>query len=327
MTLNKVATLTVQTLCRGLFMTLPFAISAIAQTTCSVAFVPQNITVPATPGTGSFAANVSGLGTCPFTGVGSPSGWLALNTGNGASTGSSTLLYNFTFGAGAVAPRTGAITIVGGSSSPGLFGNYLIQILQKGTGFTQLFEDVPATYGFADYINLLKGYNVTNGCTATTFCPELPITREQMAKFIIVSALGTDTFTYTTTPYFNDVPASSGLFKYVQKMKDLGITAGCSTSPSLYCPAANVTRGQTAIFLMRGKFGAANANTKLLNSTTPYFTDMPSANTQFPFIQKLKDYGITNGCTTTTFCPEQPITRAQASVLIIRTFFTPSFLL
>ena len=327
MILNKVASKTVQTLFRGLIATLPFAISAIAQTPCSVSFVPQNITIPASAGSGSFAANVAGVGTCPFTGVGSPSGWLTLNTGNGASTSSGTIVYAFTFGAGAAQPRTGAITVVGGSTSPGLFTNYLIQILQKGSGSTQIFDDVPATHPFVDYISLLKGYSITSGCSATSFCPEANVTREQIAKFVILSILGTDSFTFVTTPYFDDVPASSVFFKYVQKMKELGITSGCSTTPALYCPTNTVTRGQAAIFLMRGKFGAANASTKLLNSTTPYFTDVASSDSTFSFIQKLKDYGITSGCSTTAFCPANPLTRGQAAVLIIRTFFTQSFAL
>ncbi|MEP6538910.1 MAG: S-layer homology domain-containing protein [Bryobacteraceae bacterium] len=316
-----------QTVLKGLLVTIPFAVSGLAQN-CSVSFVPQNITIPASAGSGSFAANVSGLGTCPFTGVGSPSGWLSLNSGNGASTSSGAIVYGFTFGAGAAQPRTGAITVVGGSSSnPGLFTNYLIQILQKGSTFTQLFDDVPSTHAFGDYINLLKGSGVTNGCSATSYCPEASVTREQIAKFIILSILGTDTFTYQATPYFDDVPAGNPLFKYIQKMKELGITSGCSATPALYCPTDVVTRGQTAVFLMRGKFGAVNANSRLLNSTTPYFTDVTSADSQYSFIQKLKDSGITSGCSTTQYCPTNPLTRGQAAVMIIRSYFTPSFAL
>ena len=110
-------------------------------------------------------------------------------------------------------------------------------------------------------------------------------------------------------------------------MKELGITVGCSTTPALYCPTDLVTRGQAAVFMMRGKFGATTANSRLLNSTTPYFTDVSTASSQFSFVQKLKDFGITSGCSTTTFCPDSAITRGQAAVMIIRAFFTPSFAL
>jgi hypothetical protein len=326
MTLNKVATKTVQTVCRGLLVALPFAISAIAQTPCRVSFVPQNITLPASAGNGSFAGNVSGLGTCPFTSVGSPDGWLNSTIGNGASTNSGPIFYAFSFGAAATSPRTGAITVVGGSTTPGVFTNYLIQILQKAATFTQVFDDVPATDSFAEYISMLKIKGVTSGCTTTSFCPSANVTREQMAKFIIISALGTDDFTFTQTAYFEDVPAGSTFFKYVQKMKDLGITGGCSASPnpSLYCPTAHVTRGQMAVLLMRAKFGAVVANSNLLNSTMPYFVDVTASNTQFSFIQKLKDFGITSGCTTTEFCPSNKISRGQAAVMLIRALHTHS---
>ena len=55
--------------------------------------------------------------------------------------------------------------------------------------------------------------------------------------------------------------------------------------------------------------------------------DVTSASSQFPFIQKLKDSGITSGCSATGFCPSDPLTRGQAAVLIIRSFFTQSFAL
>src|SRR5438034_4928175 len=127
MTLSKVATSTVQTLLRGLLITVPFAISAIAQT-CNVTFIPQNIVIPTSAGNGSFEANVSGQGTCPFTAIGSPSPWLAATTGNGASTSSGALFFGFSFGAGAAAPRTGAITVLRGSSSPGSSMHFLSHV-------------------------------------------------------------------------------------------------------------------------------------------------------------------------------------------------------
>ena len=44
-------------------------------------------------------------------------------------------------------------------------------------------------------------------------------------------------------------------------MKQLGITSGCA--PSSYCPDDPVTRGQMAVFIMRGEFN------QLLPATTP----------------------------------------------------------
>jgi hypothetical protein len=144
-----------------------------------------------------------------------------------------------------------------------------------------------------------------------------------MAVFIIRAALGSDTFDYPNLPYFDDVNQNHPFFKYIQKLRELGITSGCSATPALFCPDAEVTRLQMAIFLMRGKFGSAAANTNLNSSPVPYFSDMPPGTTDFPFIQKMKDFGITSGCTVTAYCPANPISRGQTAVFLTRLFLTP----
>ena len=61
-------------------------------------------------------------------------------------------------------------------------------------------------------------------------------------------------FGYNPTPYFNDVPDTHQFFKFIQKMRELNITGGCSAAPPLYCPDQTLTRGQMAAFLVRGFF-------------------------------------------------------------------------
>lgn len=54
------------------------------------------------------------------------------------------------------------------------------------------------------------------------------------------------------TPYFDDVPESHPFFAQIQRMKERGITNGCSANPPRFCPDETVTRGQLAAFLIRG---------------------------------------------------------------------------
>jgi hypothetical protein len=114
------------------------------------------------------------------------------------------------------------------------------------------------------------------------------------------------------------VKPTDSFFPFIQKMKELGITLGCSAAPALYCPDAPVSRIQMAAFLIRAKFGDA-----FPYRNTPYFTDVPLANSFFPYVQKMRELGITTGCTTQTYCPEDPNTRGQMAVFLIRAFFTP----
>jgi len=137
-----------------------------------------------------------------------------------------------------------------------------------------------------------------------------------MAAFIIRSLYG-DSFTYTTTPYFTDVPPSDIFFTYIQKLRDLGITQGCS--PTTFCPGDPVTRGQTAVFIIRAKMSAVFGD----NFTYPQqqvFTDVPPASMQFPFVQKLFELGITSGCSPTLFCVNNTLTRQEMAVFIVRAF-------
>jgi hypothetical protein len=111
------------------------------------------------------------------------------------------------------------------------------------------FTDVPLAHPYFNHIALMKSGSVTSGGGATAYCPDDSTTRSQMAVFIIRLLSGGDNFTYTTTPTFSDVPAMHPHFKWVQKMKELGITSGCTATT--HCPDAAVTRGQMAVFITR----------------------------------------------------------------------------
>src|ERR1022692_4498223 len=41
----------------------------------------------------------------------------------------------------------------------------------------------------------------------------------------------------------------------------------------------------------------------------------------FPWIQQMKQFGITSGCTAPTYCPDDPVTRGQMAVFIMRSGF------
>jgi hypothetical protein len=178
------------------------------------------------------------------------------------------------------------------------------------------FTDVtPGTF-FADYINVLALWQVTLGCTATQYCPTDPVTRGQLAAFIIRAMYG-DNFTYTTTPYFTDVPPTYPFFTYIQKLRDLGITQGCT--PTTFCPGDPVTRGQAAVLIVRGKMAGVFGD-NFTFPQTQVFTDVPPASMQFPFVQKLFELGITSGCTPTMFCVNNTLSRQEMAVFIVRAF-------
>lgn len=194
-------------------------------------------------------------------------------------------------------------------------GGTVAQILQQPATPLQVFTDVPTNDGFFGFISALRNAGITSGCTNTTYCPNDNTTRGQMAVFIVRSLFGGDTFPYNNVPYFTDVPANHPFFAFIQKMKELGITSGCTATT--YCANDPVTRAQMATFIVRAALGLASGDA-LVSPSTPFFTDVPANNVFFPFVQKMKQLGITAGCTATTYCPDTPVTRGQMAVFITR---------
>ena len=116
--------------------------------------------------------------------------------------------------------------------------------------------DLPAVEGnrFTDVggvhtanINALAEAGITFGCNpgGTLFCPTLEVTRAQMGSFL-ARALG---LTPISGDVFDDVAdVHEG---NINAIAALGITNGCNSGGTLFCPTDPVTRGQLAAFLHR----------------------------------------------------------------------------
>jgi hypothetical protein len=183
---------------------------------------------------------------------------------------------------------------------------------------TTLYEDVPSTDGFFNFINVSSQWQVMKGCSATParFCPGDFVTRSAMAVFVIRSIYG-DTFAYNPVPYFADVPPADPNFTYIQKLRELGITAGCTATT--FCSDRSITRGEVAVFVVRAKLKALLGDTFTFPATA-YFTDVPTTDSWFSYVQKLRELGITSGCSATEFCRDRTLTRGEMSVFLVRAF-------
>jgi hypothetical protein len=114
---------------------------------------------------------------------------------------------------------------------------------------TAAFGDVPCSDPLSPWVNELVRRGVTAGCGGGNYCPGNPVTRDQMAVFLIVTKRGAG---YTpdqscSSPPFDDVPCFSPFFPWVKELASLGVTAGCG--PRLYCPFTPVSRAQMSIFI------------------------------------------------------------------------------
>jgi hypothetical protein len=113
------------------------------------------------------------------------------------------------------------------------------------------FGDVPTNYWAAAWIKELGAEGITGGCGNGNYCPETPVTRDQMAVFLLRSEHGAS---YSPPPIgdstgFGDVPADHWAAAWIKQLVAEGITAGCGNGN--YCPSFPVTRAQMAVFLVR----------------------------------------------------------------------------
>jgi hypothetical protein len=113
------------------------------------------------------------------------------------------------------------------------------------------FGDVPTDYWSGAWIKQLAAEGITSGCGGSSYCPEHPVTRAQMAVFLLRSKYGAG---YTppavgASTGFGDVPTEYWSASWIKQLVTEGITAGCGSGN--YCPEAPVTRAQMAVFLVR----------------------------------------------------------------------------
>ena len=137
-----------------------------------------------------------------------------------------------------------------------LRGKYGGEYAPPPVGATTGFSDVATDYWAAAWIKQLAAEGITGGCGSGRYCPDSPVTREQMAIFLLKAKHGK---TYApppvgTTTGFNDVPTTHWAAAWIKQLAAEGITGGCGGGN--YCPANVVTRDQMAVFLCR-TFGIA----------------------------------------------------------------------
>lgn len=113
---------------------------------------------------------------------------------------------------------------------------------------------------------------------------------------------------------FLDVRFDHPTWRYVEAAENAGVTAGCGDGN--FCPTVAITRGQMAVWLLKAKEGAGYSPPPC---TSPLFADVPCSNSLAPWINELARRGITAGCGTGTYCPNDPVTRAQMAVLLLKT--------
>lgn len=184
-------------------------------------------------------------------------------------------------------------------------------------------------------MRIMDLWAIYHNCGLLVFCPDLPVQRSEMAYFLERGIRGipgsSENIPKGSGSVFYDVPQSyeniwtpvgwptTNVVGFIEKLSSDGITGGCLINPLRYCPDATVTRAQMAVFMLRAEHGSSYTP-PAVGSTS--FSDVPANYWAAAWIQQLYNEGITGGCATSPlrYCPEQPITRAEMAVFLMRTF-------
>ena len=184
-------------------------------------------------------------------------------------------------------------------------------------GWLSNFSDVAENNPFHDDVESIFRSAVTAGCGTGVYCPALPVTREQMAVFLLKSKYGASYDPPDCTGTFPDVPCPSLYADWIEQLAVEGITAGCGGGQ--FCPDAPVTREQMAVFLLKTEHGAAYVPP----ACTGVFDDVPCPSTYARWIERLAAEQITVGCGGNNYCPDNPVARAAMATFLAKTFDLP----
>ncbi len=173
----------------------------------------------------------------------------------------------------------------------------LIEVAASGGRFSDL-GDSP----FVSSIEALAAAGITSGCGDDRFCPDDPVTRGQMAAFLVRALDVPD----AGGSRFSDVEGS--VFEAsVEALAAAGITSGCGDDR--FCPDDPVTRGQMAAFLVRAL--------DVPDAGGSRFSDVEGSVFEAS-VEALAAAGITSGCGDDRFCPDDPVTRGQMAAFLVR---------
>jgi hypothetical protein len=125
--------------------------------------------------------------------------------------------------------------------------SFLDRALDLPSGSVDAFTDVAAGDTHAAGIGAVARAGITRGCDAagTRYCPADAVTRAQMATFLDRALSLPD----GDVDRFVDVSASDRHAPGIGALARAGITTGCDSTGTRYCPNRPVTRGQMATFL------------------------------------------------------------------------------
>ncbi len=178
------------------------------------------------------------------------------------------------------------------------------------------FTDVGENHGWAqEAIDALVDDGVIEGMDASTFAPDDQVTKEQFAKMLSL-ALSVEPDRNVAQSY-TDVDAERWSFPYIEAIRDF-FPLEENLPVNQFNPQKAYSRQEVAATIVNGMGLSAASNLFNKNLLTELFSDAASVNTPIQTqVAIAVERGILRGADG-LLRPEEPVTRAEAAVLIHR---------
>ena len=108
---------------------------------------------------------------------------------------------------------------------------------------TGIFADVPCPSQYANWIEQLAAEGITGGCGGSNYCPHDPVTRQQMAVFLLKAEHGSG---YVPPACSRQPVPRRAVPEHVRQLDQAARRRGRSPAAARggnYCPTSPVTRG------------------------------------------------------------------------------------
>jgi len=181
-------------------------------------------------------------------------------------------------------------------------------------GWVADFLDVPPSQQFYSFVTTLVSNAITVGVGGGLYGVDQSTLRQQMAVFLLKAKHGLCYVPPPCTGVFTDVPCPSTFADWIEALAAEGITGGCGGGN--FCPTNPVRRDQMAPFLLKAEHGSSYVPPPC----TGVFLDVPCPSLFADWIEQLAAEMITGGCGGGDYCPQNPATRGQMAVFVVKTF-------
>lgn len=195
-----------------------------------------------------------------------------------------------------------------------VYARTAIADLSLGADNTLTFNDLAGSYDWAqEAVSVLAEQGAVSGIEDNVFSPKSPVTKEQLAKMLVLT-LEIEQDTPTTQTYI-DVPSARWSFHYVEAAKDFFVK-NVSLPINQFAPEQNCTREEVAAALV----SALGLDTASVNSTAALaaFSDSAEISPDLTAQMALAvEKGILQG-SDSLLRPKAAVSRAEAAVFLHR---------